>query len=118
MPKNINVANQAFYSNNFVFNIVGHDVYIDFQKISPRYHSEKGDKAYTVKEHSTIIMNVTLFKDLILLASNQLKALEGKFGEITPSEFIKNLSAEQQKEIEKAKKKPKEKKNGKPPYFG
>jgi len=118
-PKDVDVANSAFYANNFTFTIAGNEVYVDFHRISPRFDPLNPAISYNVKEHLTVIISISLFKDLIILASQQLKALEEKFGEITPPEFMKNLTAEQQKAIEEAKKKESEgKQNETPTYLG
>jgi hypothetical protein len=118
-PKDIEIANTSFFSNNFTFQIAGNEVYVDFCRITPRFDGVHAEAAYWVKEHSTMVMSISLFKDLIVLSSMQLKALEEKFGEITPPEFMKNLSAEQQRAIEEAKKKQeKESSNEKPAYLG
>jgi hypothetical protein len=98
--EDMDIANQAFYCNALSINTGGSDFIIDFQRTSPRFAIGSFQKAYTVYEHQTILMNAILFKEVIRIGTELLKKFEEKFGEITTPDYVKKINEERQRTVE------------------
>jgi hypothetical protein len=114
--KDTELVNLAFYANNFVITLAGRDVFINFQRLAPRFEMANPQSRYNVNEHDTVILNVATFKDMISIGANLIKQLEDKFGDITTPEFINRLNASQQDELNKLEKR--ETEDERPHYLG
>lgn len=116
--KDVEAANSAFYANNFTLQVAGRDVFIDFQRLAPRFDFTNPQKRYNVIEHQVIIINTALFKDLINAGSNSIAQLEREFGDITTPEYIQKLSEKQQELLKGMESNKKDENEKLPDYFG
>ena len=112
--RDIEVDNTSFYANNFVIQVGSLDFFIDFQRKAPRFE-HLDSSPHIVNEHSVIILNLVLFKQLIRVGSKLIEDLEKEFGDITVPEFVIKLTDKQQKAL--LERETNENENDRPPYI-
>ena len=97
----VRVPNEAFYANEFTLHF-DKDVVLDFKKISPRFDKNEVSE---VTEHKTIIMDIILFKNLIMMGYKFIDEFEKKYGEIKNPDFLQKFKDDTINQIKQLQKK-------------
>ncbi|MEK6967371.1 MAG: hypothetical protein AABX51_01950 [Nanoarchaeota archaeon] len=90
------LENSSFYANDVFCTLLGRDMHMDFQRSSPRVTPDGKTKSFIVREHATIILNASQFKDFLIFNLKTITSLEKEFGKFGSEDFFQKFYEKQQ----------------------